>query len=66
MKVKEYIELLKQFPEDLEIAREYDSMLFTPNKPEFKKIIKNNDYPNFFFEATDHDNKAEIIETVVI
>jgi hypothetical protein len=66
MKVKEYVEILKQFPQDLEIAQEYDSMLFTPNKPEIKKIVKSEEYDNFFFEATDADEKDKIIETVVI
>ena len=66
MKVKEYIELLKQFPQDLEIAQEYDSMMFKPNKPEFKKLVKSEEYDNFFFEATDSDDKENIIECVVI
>ena len=66
MKVKEYIDLLKQFPQDLEIAQEYDSMLFIPNKPEFKKVVKSKEYDNFFFEAISYDNKDEIVECVVI
>jgi hypothetical protein len=62
MKVKEYIELLKQFPQDLEIMQEYDTMYFTPHEPEKMKIIKDKD--TFLGEVV--NNKENTIECVVI
>lgn len=66
MKVKEYIKLLKQFPQDLEIAQEYDSMYFTPDEPRKMKMIEDSMFANTFLEASTSDNKENIIECVVI
>lgn len=64
MKVKEYIELLKQFPEDLEIVREYDSVLFTPDKPKRSKMVEDGNFADTFYETT--ENKDYVIECVVL
>jgi hypothetical protein len=68
MKVKEFIELLKQFPEDLEIVREYDSVLFTPDKPKRSKMVEDECFADTFYEVTDKKlhEENEIIECVVL
>lgn len=66
MKVKDYIELLKQFPQDLEIAQEYDSMYFTPNEPKKMRMIEDSTFANTFLEVSASDNKENVIECVVI
>lgn len=66
MKVKEYIELLKQFPQDLEVAQEYDSMYFTPDKPKRMKLLIDRQFTNTFLEADDEDEKTLVVDAVVI